>query len=378
MLLNIQALRALAATMVVWVHAQEVLPSMAIPAWAASFGYGGVDLFFVISGFIMAYTTAGRPARPLDFLLRRLKRVAPLYYAVTLVVVAAALIAPQAFRGTAASLSDLLQSVLFIPFEKQPGRIYPLYFLGWTLNYEMAFYLLFSLGLLLPAAFRTPVMVGVLLLLAAVGTQIDSQHTAGVAAYVYTRPIILDFGAGMVIAALARTSLQARVAPGICWAAMALAALWFVGGGAVLPYAPEAAAPPTATFLRFGVPSILLVSAAIVLERQGRVLRSPPLQLLGDASYSLYLSHFLIIAPVVVLANRLDAPNALRPGLTAMAMALSLIGGVLVWRFVERPLSGDWSAFAAVRRWAASLRRRRQAQRPALKAADMQASADAE
>ena len=88
---NIQALRALAALLVVFVHLGKLLGGINIPP----FGHAGVDIFFVISGFIMIYTTIDRQPSPWTFVSHRLARITPIYWTVTLTVFAIALAAPE-------------------------------------------------------------------------------------------------------------------------------------------------------------------------------------------------------------------------------------------------------------------------------------------
>ena len=130
---SIELLRFLAATAVVFVHIPIV-----------KFGNIGVDIFFAISGFVMMLSTESSSK---NFFLKRIIRVAPTYYIFTLGVFFSALIAPSVLNNTTADFSQLVQSFLFVPFDKNGVGHYPILFLGWTLNYEMYFYLLFALAL---------------------------------------------------------------------------------------------------------------------------------------------------------------------------------------------------------------------------------------
>lgn len=140
MIRSLQILRGVAALLVVGFHAR---PVMDIPAdsWLDSLfsmGYAGVNLFFIISGFIMCYTTDSR-TKPLKFIGRRLVRIAPLYWLLLL------------FHKGLRSLTDpqTYLSMFFIPLSPQspPFLGYATWMVGWTLNYEMFFYLVFFLSL---------------------------------------------------------------------------------------------------------------------------------------------------------------------------------------------------------------------------------------
>src|SRR3954465_1750265 len=164
----IQYLRAIAAGLIAFQHA------MGIPAfvhYAAHFGTVGVDLFFVISGFIMWTTTEGSEHAPVHFCLAGILRVVPLYWIFTTIYVAAALLTPEGFYVVHLQAAHIIKSYLFVPAtHPNLGLIAPVYTLGWTLNYEMFFYLLFGLCLFVrwPRA-RFALLAGAFLLLVAGG-----------------------------------------------------------------------------------------------------------------------------------------------------------------------------------------------------------------
>ena len=154
-ILPIQYLRGIAALMVVWHHSSSQIPALN-RFFPGSSGAHGVDLFFVISGFIMAVTTTGAGLTPLQFLRRRVVRVVPLYWILTLAMVGLALVAPSLFRTLKVTADTLVQSLLFIPHFSTSftDKAWPLLVPGWTLNYEMYFYVILAVILLLPAAWR--------------------------------------------------------------------------------------------------------------------------------------------------------------------------------------------------------------------------------
>ena len=112
------------------------------------FGGAGVDIFFVISGFIMVYTTMDREITPWSFMADRIARIVPAYWAATLGVFFLALVAPSLLQTSHMQWGELFKSLVFVPFRKANGLVQPVLFVGWTLNYEMFFYLMFAAGLL--------------------------------------------------------------------------------------------------------------------------------------------------------------------------------------------------------------------------------------
>src|SRR3569623_79790 len=155
---GLQILRFFAAFAVLLEHVVHEALSFGIadPALHAleAFDFGvGVDVFFVISGFIMYYISAGefgRPGAQSRFLPRRIIRLVPLYWLFTLAMLAAMLLVPGQLAHTVLDPLHILASFVFVPWLDSTGLAHPILGLGWTLNYEMYFYVLFSFALLLP------------------------------------------------------------------------------------------------------------------------------------------------------------------------------------------------------------------------------------
>ena len=354
MLFNIQVLRGIAAALVVWVHAQEIITDTHIPHAFRHVGFAGVDLFFVISGFIMVHSTSKREMTPGYFFSRRLLRVAPLYYSFTLLVCLICAISPSIFKSTSIDFASVYKSLLFIPFEKSADRIYPVYFLGWTLNYEMFFYALFSVALFVKPAVRTLVIGTVLLTLASVGLFISTPDQFGVMAYFYTRPIILDFVLGMLIADYAhlRPAVSARSAR-IYWLIFVAGCFGLILLDFVLPAGPADIAPSTGTFFRFGVPAALIVWGAVGLDRAKLKFGTEWMRKLGDASYSIYLSHYLAVGLFAAIIARTLHGEVILTIAAAATLGAAIGFGVVTYQLVERPLSGDFRHLLAVIRQSA-------------------------
>ncbi|CCD99466.1 acyltransferase [Bradyrhizobium sp. STM 3809] len=302
---SIQVLRALAAVMVVLFHTKTFTQ-----------GYAGVDIFFVISGFIMG--TVGIKETPVNFFRQRLIRIAPLYWTMTLIMCGFSLI-PHFFRNFRFDAESLIKSVLFIPYVDQAGHVWPLVIAGWTLNYEMFFYLVFTLGLVIgrPRFFSSSLML-LLIFVGFLGAK------DGAFAQTYTDPILLEFVAGMALSARAplgglRLGLAQLMAGAGAFAVIGLTG--FVPGDGV----------PRLIFL--GLPSLLLVSGALSVERAGYWPRLTFAVVLGDASYSLYLTHGFVVSAA-------EKVSPLHPYLNAIAVLLiSCIAAVLCYRCFEAPLT---------------------------------------
>jgi peptidoglycan/LPS O-acetylase OafA/YrhL len=125
-----------------------------------------------------------------------------------------------------------------------------------------------------------------------------------------------------------------------------------VFGGLVIGFGQSGFAPPTDTVLRFGLPAGLIVAAAVGLERAGARIGTRFAGTVGDASYSIYLSHYFFVGLVVAVAHRLALGVGPQYLLAAMSCVAAVFLGIGVYRFIERPLAGDFRAFRAVVGWA--------------------------
>jgi exopolysaccharide production protein ExoZ len=337
MLPNIQLLRAVAAYLVVFVHLSELLPETPITTFLHDKGYSGVDLFFVISGFIMVYSTSRKKISASQFLLNRITRIIPLYYSTTLIVFGIAITFPLIFQNTSPDFYALLKSLTFVPFEKSPGRIYPLYYLGWTLNYEMFFYMIFALSLSFWYEMRVVLCATVILGLVLVGRYIGDP--SNVISYFYSQPIMLDFSLGMILALLRdQISAAMRGSPVLPWLTLSFGIVTLLTASSLLTIAPPFYAPPTNTFVTFGLPAALIAMAAIGLHDVKT--RGQPWQFfqeIGDASYSIYLSHFFIVGALTAFANHIHLPTTLRIILALITIPLTAIVGICLFHFFERP-----------------------------------------
>ena len=344
---HLQVLRAVAALMVVFGHAQHdaLVQSLklgsgfervhALP-WGA-----GVDLFFVISGFIMVYASErlyGRDGAGVAFLGRRLARIVPLYWLFLSLYVGVIVQAVWAGTKVFPATLDVVASYAFWPTDAfGDGIPRPLLTLGWTLNYEMFFYVVFALFVGFSRSRAVLCVSLVLLTLVGLGAGLSPSSPA---LFFWTRPIVLEFCLGMGIALLLHSGII------LAWplrVAMTLVALLIL---VVDPLASSQQALDWTTpndlarLLSWGIPAALVVAAAVLgpQARPSGLLRAGIA--LGDASYALYLVH-----PFVVFGFRnvwLHAGLGTRLGLWPMVAASTILAcavALLVHRFIERPLT---------------------------------------
>ena len=319
---NLQALRAFAAVAVVIFHTGFVFPHL------RPVGSFGVEIFFVISGYIMARICETNPS---FFLRRRLIRIVPPYWAMTILLFFVALRFPQWMGATRASGTELWKSLFFIPYYKSNGLLRPLLFVGWSLNYEMFFYLAISLGLLLvprrPLLFASGVVLAVTALchpfpdhgplVQFYGSPLGVEFVLGIVAYEIARRVSPEQAfrirryslVGLVISTLGLVGFQALVGPGLTFG-------WEI---------VEAMA-------------MSVVLTANLLSQGGWDTDLAWVVLIGDASYILYLVHpyceYLLSRVLLRRFPLLDITHSLG---MIVAVTSSILVSILIHLKIERP-----------------------------------------
>jgi exopolysaccharide production protein ExoZ len=268
---NLQALRAYAAANVVLVH---LLPIFGFPVL---FGLCGVDIFFVLSGFLMAMIMLNDPSA---FFTRRLIRIVPLYWICTLGVYFIALLKPEFLHTTQANVLDLIKSLCFVPYRKEGGVMQPMLFLGWTLNYEMFFYMICSVVLFFRAV--RPVL-WVCLIVSAMPALALIFHPASDLIKFYSNPIVLEFVLGMITYLI---FIRCQIQPGLF-----RHGIWLLSFCLVALPCMEVIDGVNHREILLGLPAAGTVFAAARLELKGIAIRSRFILLVGNASYVLYLTH---------------------------------------------------------------------------------------
>jgi peptidoglycan/LPS O-acetylase OafA/YrhL len=330
-------LRAVAALAVVAGHATDYLVEQngRVPrtlGWVH--GPAGVDVFFVISGFVMMISSGRLLASPHParlFLERRLIRIAPLYWLLTAVRLLMVHRAPKLFVHAVPPTWNVVASFLFLPSRAPSGLIRPVIPVGWTLSFEMAFYLIFAAGLLVGRKVLwvvTPAIVA-LALLGCVRSDAWPVWTA------LADPIVLEFLAGCWLAwLLLRGVTLAGWAAGLAVAAGVAGLVLTVPG----PHPLDRAAT-------WGAFAVLVVGGALALEDRLRPWLPGWMLALGDASYSIYLVQMFVFPPLHWLLARVWPGRVhVHPVEQGMVlMGLSLVGsaalGLVTHRLVERPMT---------------------------------------
>ncbi len=329
MLVYIQILRFLAALAVIAFHALGAPPKgFEVPesalSFALSYGGRGVDLFFVISGFVIFYATQPsklKPAKltPAEFLRRRVERIVPLYFVVIFTVTMLAVALPATF-GTPDWYTPrhIVKSLAFIAFTD--GDM-PVVYVGWSLEYEMYFYL--ATALLMALTRNVWRNIVVMFSAFAIVGQIPGVNSALGNYAFFADPMILEFVLGVIVGYV---FVNGRIG-------------WPMPVAAACAVAAVLVTDPASRVIVSGVPAACLVAAAAWASRR-RI--DPPwperaLARLGDASYSIYLAQVETVSLASVsVAGLIPAipPLLLLVVTSAIVVALGLALNILV----ERPL----------------------------------------
>lgn len=336
---SIQALRGMAAALVVLFHTQMLvhvyegrygLPASPLTATETIrlFGQCGVDLFFVISGFVMAYITFGsygRKGAAGAFLKRRAARIIPLYWLYTSVMAILLLALPQLFATATFELRGLVLSYLFIPYTPSGLNMAPMLAVGWTLSYEFYFYLLLAVGLSFFSRLRFLICLGCFFALAV----FTPARFPGPIAHLLTNPLLFEFYAGYLLGTAYKKgfSLPPRIAV-LC-----------IAGAIILLVLGIMAKLPHVRIFSWGLPSALLLAGIVSWEKTARPRFPEWFSALGDSSYTLYLSHPLLLPGIGKLCAFLGVFTAFPSTVfIVFAVILCCAAGHVLYLLVEKPL----------------------------------------
>jgi exopolysaccharide production protein ExoZ len=333
--IGIQLLRGIAATLVVFHHSLEqslAISGQVAPEWLIRFGACGVDIFFVISGFIIYSVTYGRDPRnpepaPL-FLLKRFTRIFPLYW-ICLLATLALWSSGQFYRSLHPNAQILGASIFLLPSNKLVVDV------AWTLVYEMYFYYLFSITLYLRNA-RISILTTTALI--AAGLFSSRFLPEGSLKDFLANPIALEFCYGLILAyfihfrALEWSLLRHLWLPGLILLAVS----------AALPerHSNTSLLPANVRYFAWGLPA-LLVTLSFIKSQFSKSWLTRILLPIGDASYAIYLTHPMMMILFATLIKLHLLKSVAYPIIWPLIFVfISTVLGLLVHYTVERPTLG--------------------------------------
>ena len=330
----LQILRGIAALIVATSHSVEdvalLTPGTArLPAISGPFG---VEIFFVISGFIICHISWGQFQKPgawLHFAKNRFVRLVPLCWLFTAVFLLMGQVLPGAVHHNALSVSAVVGSLLFLPIGDASHIAAPV-FMNWSLDFEVLFYALFTPLLLL----SRQKALAILTLIFTSAILLHPLFEVNTAPEFWSRYYVGEFLTGVWLAALFNWRPSWRMTPRLFWpvtagllAFAAFAFPWeYVRHTAVEQLAPALVAP-------------WFVVAAVFLRPGSLSWGSRLLKVVGDASYSLYLTHVFTLRAIRLILQKLHLDNALPAPVYVVLIVTACAGvAVLSYRLIERPL----------------------------------------
>ena len=324
MLISIQYMRAIAAILVVIHHAAwkgEQYSTNPLEGFVV--GNIGVDLFFIISGYIMCFTSYKREVSFLAFIRARIIRIIPLYWVLTSVALLIYLLLPDKVNSSGGS-TNILASYLLYPVE---GKY--LVQNGWSLSYEFYFYFIFALGLSILLFKRYVSTVVILMVLVLLGFFLDSGNI-----YInfLTNQLLAEFIMGIVAFFVVRKCI---IPKNISLLIIFLSVTWVfylnIGEGVGV------------RLIDYGIPCCFFFIAFLSLEKYlvkaSKRYWVSIFQHLGDSSYSLYLFHPFVLTIMSIMMSQVNLDQYAYVFVTLLIVA-SIIGGHCCYLFLEQPLNG--------------------------------------
>jgi exopolysaccharide production protein ExoZ len=333
---SLQLIRFIAAFLVVITHSIDRMkhysdePFHIVLDFFHKFGSSGVDMFFIISGFVMMYISSASIANGTfdlkRFYIKRLVRVVPIYWIITAIVSILLIVYPSVFYNTTTDIYHTLGSYFFIPIADPLNKFAPLLGVGWTLNLEMYFYLIFGLFIFFFKlnAFKYIICFFIVTSLIGFILQLGKQ---GYYLNVLTNPMFLEFIFGMVLfKIMSKREFTFREA-----------AVLLILSISIYTVPIFVSFDISIRFIYWGVPSFLLILSMITFEKLGKLKVSSFFIKLGDASYSIYLTHYFAIGLLYKIGDDigwLQHPTVF----ILIAIILSTFIGYIFYILVEKPI----------------------------------------
>ncbi|MEZ9768236.1 acyltransferase family protein [Vibrio breoganii] len=328
---NVQILRGVAVLLVLVYHLKAVndkyFSSISLPNFF-EMGSGGVDLFFVISGFIIIYITrngiSGNKGA-IHFLLKRAVRVYPVYWVYSLSVLIVYLVQPSLVNSSQGGEVDLIRSFLLIPHDTLP-----LLMVGWSLSYEIYFYILIFLAMLLFSWDKYKYYFAIISLLVW-GRVILSGGEGDVSESFFLSLFIIEFVLGAFLGFLYVEHANGKISVTI------VVLIIYLISAIVLIYNLYPYASNFKRVIYYGIPSFILLFYALFFKSIVPTLIGIVLRYIGNWSYSIYLSHILVINVVGLLSKYLLPTDILYNYVTLFSMfVFSILLGMVSYELLER------------------------------------------
>lgn len=299
-------------------------------------GHVGVDLFFVISGFIMVlvhFNDFEKQGASKNFALKRIKRIVPIYWILSFLALGILILRPDLFYyNRTLDIEWLVSSFLFFPLRSDSGITTPLIGVGWTLNYEMYFYLVFAVLLLFPRRVFLPAISAYFCLSVAVGYLLKPTNLFLIMA---TNWLLLEFLVGCFLGFLYRKDIRMPFGPAVLCivGAFGIWTVWVITGA-------DGGLGGFPRFIWWGVPAAILLAGIVMCPQISDRLHSKALVVFGDSSYSLYLTHTFTLPAVAIAMKWTGLVPYIPPDISMLLMTLACcVTAYFFYLLVESPIT---------------------------------------
>ena len=319
---SIQILRAIACISVVYSHI------------TLKFGTFGLDIFFVISGFVMAKLISNN-TRPKKFIIDRISRIIPLYWLLTTLLILITIFFPKLLNTNTFNFIYYLKSIFFIPYYNHNNYLQPLIIVGWTLNYEIFFYFCIFFSIIIN---KKKYYLIVLFFFIFFNTIIKNFYIENIYELIifFSNPIIFEFFFGIIAFYLYKFNRNLIIKP------YKIVILSVISYGFMAYY--ETNNTILNDYLRlffYGIPSFTLVLSLCFLEKcfiKNSILTKKIIDI-GNASYSIYLTHLFVLGFVNLVNYKLNIINVSTFTGSLLIIFLCIIIGKLTYDFIDKPIS---------------------------------------
>ncbi|MFC4262689.1 acyltransferase family protein [Ferruginibacter yonginensis] len=330
----IQVLRGVASLLVVLFHTTSLIKESIHLNFIGGFflfGGAGVDIFFVLSGFIIAYSSQQLHYKNnsfTSFLKRRFVRVFPVYWVIITLLLALQIMLPTFYNNQYnLNASNLLSTFLLLPQHTMLNGV------SWTLSYEIFFYILFSLSFLIPNKKVLTVIsvlyLAIIILLPLMGF---INHSSWY--YFVFFPMNIEFFMGIAIAVFMK-----KISLNLGKILVLLGTILFLCAGVLYNNDIALVAGFFNRVIFFGVPSFFIIAGVVRLEQQKQIKTNRILNSLGTASYSLYLIHLPIIAAFLKLTGKYFNQSAILLHVFALFIIIFIcVLSIIFFNVIEKPL----------------------------------------
>ena len=312
MIKNLQYLRGFAAINVAYLHvlvgSEMYGINTSIYSTIGKWGANGVDIFFVISGFIMMYTQIHNPKKTLEFYFSRINRIVPIYWLISIFIILIYLIFPEIFRNLTLDIKKIISSLFFVAQPLTGNK--PIIVIGWTLEWEMLFYFIFGLSLFIKNIKKRIMFIFLLMVLTFILTKtffIFEFFLGILIAYIHNKIKInhniglIIFIIGMILLLLSLNSYFDKI--------------------------------EIDRFFVWGIPSAFIIFGAVYC----RELDNSLLFYIGNASYSIYLTNVLSIPFFYKFVTFFNIKTNSEL-LTILCLLFTIVVGCFFYSFIEKHL----------------------------------------